>query len=37
MSQNGAREFAEQGYSYIEILGHYYPGTALGRLETEAE
>ena len=37
MSQNGARELAEQGYSYIEILGHYYPGTALGRLETEAE
>lgn len=37
MSQFGAKDLAEQGYSYTEILGHYYPGTALGRIETEAE
>ncbi len=35
MSQLGAKDLAEQGYSYQEILAHYYPGTALGRLETE--
>ena len=35
MSQLGAKDLAEQGYSYQEILGHYYPGTALGRIETE--
>ena len=37
MSQLGAKDLAEQGYSYEEILGHYYPGTALGRLETDKE
>ncbi len=37
MSQHGAKDMANQGYSYMEILGHYYPGTALGRLETDAE
>ncbi len=37
MSQLGARDMADQGYSYMEILGHYYPGTALGRLETDGE
>lgn len=37
MSQLGARNMADQGYDYTEILGHYYPGTALGRLETDAE
>ncbi len=35
MSQLGAKDLAEQGYSYQEILGHYYPGTALGRIETD--
>ena len=35
MSQLGAKDLAEQGYSYQEILVHYYPGTALGRIETE--
>ncbi len=35
MSQLGARDLADQGYSYTEILSHYYPGTALGRLETD--
>ena len=37
MSQLGAKDLAEQGYSYVEILGHYYPGTALGRIETDTE
>ena len=37
MSQLGAKDLAEQGYSYVEILGHYYPGTALGRIETDSE
>ncbi len=37
MSQLGARDLADQGYSYTEILGHYYPGTALGRIETDPQ
>ena len=37
MSQLGAKDLAQQGYSYQEILAHYYPGTALGRLETDQE
>lgn len=37
MSQFGAKDLAEQGYSYAEILAHYYPGTALGRIETDPE
>ena len=37
MSQLGAKDLAEQGYGYDEILAHYYPGTALGRIETDAE
>ena len=37
MSQLGARDLADQGYSYAEILAHYYPTTALGRIETDAE
>jgi hypothetical protein len=32
MSQTGAMELASMGYSYTEILGNYYPGTALSRL-----
>ena len=32
MSQTGAMELASVGYSYAEILGNYYPGTALSRL-----
>lgn len=30
MSQWGARYLAEDGYTYQEILAHYYPGTELG-------
>lgn len=37
MSQLGARDMADQGYGYMEILGYYYPGTSLGRLETDGE
>lgn len=33
LSQWGARRMALDGRSYREILGHYYPGTSLGRLE----
>src|SRR5439155_1204091 len=29
MSQWGARGFAEHGWSYRRILGHYYPGTEM--------
>src|SRR5689334_13972272 len=31
MSQWGAYGFARHGWSYERILGHYYPGTQLGR------
>lgn len=32
MSQLGARDFAQQGYNYTQILNHYYPGTKVGRI-----
>ena len=32
MSQYGARALAASGYAYWQILGFYYPGTALQRL-----
>jgi stage II sporulation protein D len=31
MSQWGAYGYARHGWSYRQILGHYYPGTTLGR------
>ncbi|TML16206.1 MAG: hypothetical protein E6G31_02565, partial [Actinobacteria bacterium] len=31
MAQWGAQGFAQQGYSYDEILAHYYHGTTLGQ------
>lgn len=34
MSQTGAKNLAQQGYNYLEILGSYYPGTGLALLET---
>ena len=37
MSQLGARDLADQGYSYAQILAYYYPTTALGRIETDSE
>ena len=30
MSQEGAYGFAQHGYSYTQILAHYYTGTAIG-------
>jgi stage II sporulation protein D len=32
MSQDGALGFAEHGWSYAAILGHYYTGTAIGQV-----
>src|SRR5215469_17741444 len=34
MSQYGAWGFALHGYSYQQILAHYYPGTTLGTAQT---
>ncbi len=34
MSQNGAYAYANQGYSYQQILGVYYPGVAIALLES---
>ena len=34
MSQYGALGFAQKGTGYREILGHYYSGTKLGRLDS---
>jgi stage II sporulation protein D len=31
MSQDGALGYAERGWSYTAILGHYYTGTAIGQ------
>lgn len=36
MSQYGARELAFQGYGFAQILGFYYPETALQRVTTQA-
>ena len=33
MSAYGAYGYAKHGASYLQILGHYYPGTSLGTLE----
>jgi SrtB family sortase len=30
MSQNGANQYAKDGWDYIDILTHYYPGTEIG-------
>jgi hypothetical protein len=36
MSQTGAQELAEQGFRYNEILGRYYRGASLARLQAGA-
>ena len=36
MSQHGAQDLAQQGLRYNEILGRYYQGASLARLETGA-
>jgi peptidoglycan hydrolase-like amidase len=33
MSQHGAQDLARQGYAYNQILGHYYQGASLARLQ----
>jgi len=33
MSQEGAKDLAQQGYHHQEILANYYPGTGLGWIE----
>lgn len=33
MSQYGAKGFADNGYTYEQILTHYFPGTALGYVQ----
>ena len=35
MSQYGALGFAQKGKAYREILGHYYTGTQIGRLDAD--
>lgn len=37
MSQLGALNLAEQGYSYQQILSNYYPGTGLGQIVQDYE
>lgn len=37
MSQLGALNLAEQGYTYDQILATYYPGTAVGRIAQDTE
>jgi peptidoglycan hydrolase-like amidase len=37
MSQLGALDRANQGYKYEQILSHYYPGTAVGRIVLDHE
>ncbi|HEY9750325.1 MAG TPA: SpoIID/LytB domain-containing protein [Allocoleopsis sp.] len=35
MSQLGALKLAEEGYDYRQILGTYYPGTGLAKIEVD--
>lgn len=35
MSQLGAKEMARRGFSYLEILSFYYPGTTLNGVEKD--
>ncbi|XGV96951.1 MAG: SpoIID/LytB domain-containing protein [Leptolyngbya sp. BL-A-14] len=37
MSQLGALALAEQGYSYKQILGNYYPKTGVARIEEDRD
>lgn len=37
MSQEGAFGFAEHGYSYAQILAHYYTGTSIGTAPAGAQ
>ncbi|MDS3862502.1 SpoIID/LytB domain-containing protein [Thermosynechococcaceae cyanobacterium BACA0444] len=33
MSQTGAYELGKKGYSYLQILGNYYPGASLSQIQ----
>ena len=35
MSQTGAYAYANQGYDYRQILGVYYPGVEIAKLESK--
>jgi peptidoglycan hydrolase-like amidase len=35
MSQTGALNLAQQGYDYLHILGAYYPGAGVSRIDTK--
>jgi Stage II sporulation protein len=35
MSQTGAYDLARQGYSYLQILGSYYPGAGLSQIRLQ--
>lgn len=37
MSQLGALNLAEKGYTYQQILANYYPSTGIGRIEADTE
>jgi stage II sporulation protein D len=37
MSQIGALNLAEKGYTHVQILKNYYPKTAVGRIEIDSE
>lgn len=37
MSQLGAYDLAKQGYTYQQILSHYYPSTGISRFEIDQE
>jgi SpoIID/LytB domain protein len=37
MSQEGAYGYAQHGYSYTQILAHYYTGTAIGAAPASAQ
>lgn len=37
MSQHGAQELAQKGWTYNQILGHYYQGASLARLKAGGE
>jgi stage II sporulation protein D len=36
MSQHGAKDLAVRGYTYLHILGSYYPGVSLAQLRLKA-
>ncbi len=36
MSQNGARDLATRGYTYLHILGNYYPGVNLAQIRLKS-